>query len=390
MKTIQEYYKHKLTSALGNLGRRGDEQIGAIDAQTLINGYYAMYKLPEITLVNGGTPKVIPDAPSSRHNSEGSVKVTIRFDVEEQEKAHFTISLAPSNIEEEEKIIGHDKQGFIIRSNLVPITAKQTLEDYKQITLKFVERKNTEVKKENVNFRGNLERIVKERKAKLSKQSDIIKELAEIIPLSVKQSPISPLIPLSKKKKVTINPPKPKTITYPKIDKKILNAIIDVLIRGGKTFEQAPETFLKLEEEDLRNILISFLNGNFELQAVAEAFNKLGKTDISLRYSGDNLFVAECKFWGGQKLYSETIDQLFRYLTWRENIGVLITFVKEKELTAIFTKSKEATSLHPTYVENSMRDISDLYYLSRNLFPEDKEKIVEIHHLFFTIHSPRQ
>ena len=83
MKTIQGYYKHSFASVLGNLGRRGDEQIGGIDAQRLIDSYYTMYKLPEFSLINDGTPKVIPDAPSSGHDSTDSVKVTVRFDVEE-------------------------------------------------------------------------------------------------------------------------------------------------------------------------------------------------------------------------------------------------------------------------------------------------------------------
>ncbi len=110
---------------------------------------------------------------------------------------------------------------------------------------------------------------------------------------------------------------------------------------------------------------------------------------MSLRYSGDNLFIAECKFWGGLKLYSDTIGQLFRYLTWRENIGVIITFVKEKGLTNIIRKAKQASSSHKTFLNGSMSDKDDSYFVSCHRFPEDEEKTVEIHHLLFTIHSPR-
>lgn len=371
------------------MGRRGDDYVSAIEAETLIDFYYSMYKLPKISLVGDGTPQVIPDAPSSDHSQLDSAKVTVRFDVEEEDKANIVIALDASEVLETERILGHDDKGFIIRASLSPQNAKQMLADFKQTVSGLVARKNGEIEKHNDRLRQQLTQVITDKKSKLTAQSNILKQLAELIPLSRKEQPLSPVIPLAKKKKVVINPPRPKVITYPKIDKKILDAIIDVLIRGGRTFEQAPETFLKLDEEDLRNILISFLNGNFELHAVAEAFNKLGKTDISLRYSNDNLFVAECKFWRGQGLYSETIDQLFRYLTWRENIGVLITFVREKDLTEILRKAKEATSSHTTYIDGSMKNRSDLYFVSCHRFPEDKEKTVEIHHLLFTIHSPR-
>jgi hypothetical protein len=389
MRTIQEYYKRSFASAKGNLARRGDSYLSKIETEKLVDFYYSMYKLPILSLVNDGTPQVIPDDPSSGHDSLDSVKVTIRFDVEKEEKSDLVVKLDTSLAQENKELIGFDENGFFIQAELSPENAKQAVENYKRIIKELVELKNAEVKCENEKLKQRLTRAITEKKSKIAAQKDIIKQLAEIIPLTKKEQPISPVVPLAKKKKLIINPPKPRVITYPKINKKILNAIIDVLVRGGRTFEQAPETFLKLDEEDLRNILISFLNGNFELHAVAEAFNKLGKTDISLRYSGDNLFIAECKFWRGLKLYNDAIDQLFRYLTWRENIGVIITFVKEKGLTAIIGKAKQASSSHKTFLNGSMSDRSDSYFVSCHRFPEDEEKTVEIHHLLFTIHSPR-
>jgi hypothetical protein len=389
MKTIQGYYKHSLASAKGNLGRRGDSYLSATETEELVDFYYSMYKLPTLSLINNGEPRVIPEDASSKYDSMNSAKVTIRFDVEKEEKADLVVKLDTSVAQENKELIGFDENGFFIEAELSPANAKQEVDNYKQIITELVAQKNAEVKRENEKLRQQLAQNITEKKSKINAQKGVIKQLAEIIPLAKREQPISPVVPLAKKKKVRINPPKPRVTTYPKIDKKILSAIIDVLVRGGRTFEQAPETFLKLDEEDLRNILISFLNGNFELHAVAEAFNKLGKTDISLRYSGDNLFIAECKFWRGLKLHSDTIDQLFRYLTWRENIGVIITFVKEKGFTDIIRRAKQASSSHETFLDGSMSDRSDSYFVSRHRFPEDEEKTVEIHHLLFTIHSPR-
>jgi hypothetical protein len=61
------------------------------------------------------------------------------------------------------------------------------------------------------------------------------------------------------------------------------------------------------------------LNGVFEGQATGETFNFQGKTDILIRAQGKNIFIAECKFWKGEKVFLETIDQLLSYLSWRDS-----------------------------------------------------------------------
>ena len=48
------------------------------------------------------------------------------------------------------------------------------------------------------------------------------------------------------------------------------------------------------------------------------AFNNLGHTDIIVREDNANLFIAECKIWHGQKQFTDAIDQLFGYVTWRD------------------------------------------------------------------------
>jgi len=389
VRSIRDYYKHHMASVQGNLRRRGDQYLAGVDVQQLVEYYYSMYKLPEIALIDSGEPKVIPDNPSSTRNALDSVPVTIRFDVEKVDKIDLVLNLENTQPKEIESEIDSDGNGFFVRTNLVLQNAREIVEKYKQMVLQLVIHKNTDVRKGNEAFREQLVKIITERKSKLEIQTGMIRQLSQIIPIVQRSEPLSPVVPLTEKKQIVVNPPQPRLSVDPKIDPKILEAIIDVLVRGGRTFETAPETFAKLNEEDLRNILISFLNGNFELHAVAEAFNKLGKSDISLRYSSNNLFVAECKFWGGVDLYNDAIDQLFKYLTWRENIGVLIAFVRERDFTSIIRKSKESTSSHTTFIAGSLREKAASYFVTRHLFPEDKEKNIEIHHLLFTIHSPR-
>jgi hypothetical protein len=59
-------------------------------------------------------------------------------------------------------------------------------------------------------------------------------------------------------------------------------------------------------------------NGVFKGQATGETFNFQGKTDILIRVEGKNVFIAECKFWKGEKALLATLDQLLSYLSWRD------------------------------------------------------------------------
>jgi len=99
------------------------------------------------------------------------------------------------------------------------------------------------------------------------------------------------------------------------------------------------------------------LDPNFELgNASGETFNKTGKTDIRLSYDSSVVFIAECKFWGGEKKYLETIDQLLAYLTWRDTKASIVVFVKQKDFSSILIKVRQSTSTHPNhlgYVDSS-------------------------------------
>ena len=64
---------------------------------------------------------------------------------------------------------------------------------------------------------------------------------------------------------------------------------------------------------------------------------------------GKNIFIAECKFWRGEKSFVETIDQILSYLSWRDTKAAIIIFNRNKNLTDVLAKIKEATKSHPHY-----------------------------------------
>jgi hypothetical protein len=86
--------------------------------------------------------------------------------------------------------------------------------------------------------------------------------------------------------------------------RKILKIINDV----GKNFERLPSTYKGKSEEDIRDHILLILDPNFELgSASGETFNKIGKTDIALRYDSTVVFIAECKYWKGERGLSKQL-----------------------------------------------------------------------------------
>lgn len=129
---------------------------------------------------------------------------------------------------------------------------------------------------------------------------------------------------------------------------KILKIINDV----GKNFERLPSTYKGKSEEDIRDHILLILDPNFELgSAGGETFNKIGKTDISLRYDSSVVFVAECKYWKGEKVFLKTIDQLLGYLTWRNSKVAVINFVQNAEFTDVLDKVKLSITTHPNFLK---------------------------------------
>jgi len=94
----------------------------------------------------------------------------------------------------------------------------------------------------------------------------------------------------------------------------------------------------------------------------------------------------ECKFWNGIEKYSSALDQLFSYLTWRNNHAVLITFSRNKDCSDVLKKAKESTLTHRSIVLNSLKEsqLGEFVTLHRN--PNASEKTLEVYHLIFDLY----
>lgn len=126
--------------------------------------------------------------------------------------------------------------------------------------------------------------------------------------------------------------------------------ILSLLQDCGKNWEQHPAIYKGKGEEALRDQLIFVLAPNIEGVVAGEAYNKKGKTDIAIKYESNNLFIGECKIWKGAKVFSETIDQILGYLTWRDSKAAIMMFVPNKEISNVIKTADETAHRHNNFV----------------------------------------
>ncbi|WP_017453331.1 hypothetical protein [Herbaspirillum rubrisubalbicans] len=113
--------------------------------------------------------------------------------------------------------------------------------------------------------------------------------------------------------------------------------------------ERSPEAFRTMDEEAIRQHFLVQLNGQFEGKATGETFNMGGKTDILLREGDRNVFIAECKFWKGPKKFSEAIDQLLGYSTWRDGKSAILVFNRGTDTSTVLDGVRKAIVAHGNF-----------------------------------------
>ena len=247
-----------------------------------------------------------------------------------------------------------------------------------------------ETKPWNDRLENLIQQALESRKGVVSKKFDFFEKIG----LKVNPKSTEFLLPPTITKKAIPTPATETSTTVarekvPLLQEEVYTDIREVLYNVGKAIERKPSIYKDKHEEDLRDIFLLFLETRYEAATgVGEAFNKKGKTDILLKYAkdGTNLFVAECKFWKGQKKLTEGIDQLLGYLTHRDTKTALIFFVDQKEMTSVVNTIKTEISNHKNY----SRHIKDTYEHSINYeftLPDDGDKKIQVEVMLF--HFPR-
>jgi hypothetical protein len=160
-------------------------------------------------------------------------------------------------------------------------------------------------------------------------------------------------VPLQRKRIVPITARSPtsgqKFVPEPILPDLDYENILKIIHDMTLVMERSPAAFSQMQEEDIRQHYLVQLNGHYEGAATGETFNAQGKTDILIRHEGKNIFIAECKFWRGEKSYLETIDQILSYLSWRDTKAAVIIFNKNRGFTNVLESIKVATIKHPLH-----------------------------------------
>lgn len=163
--------------------------------------------------------------------------------------------------------------------------------------------------------------------------------------------------------------------------------ILQIITNMATVMERSPEAFWGLNEEHLRQHFLVQLNGQFGGDATGETFNFTGKTDILIRRNNVNLFVAECKFWRGPKQFTEAINQLLGYATWRDTRLALLVFNRGGNLSNILSKIPDLVKSHSSFSQ-------ELDYVPETGFrflvkhPNDAKRELVLTILVFEISEP--
>jgi hypothetical protein len=169
------------------------------------------------------------------------------------------------------------------------------------------------------------------------------------IPMKRRDQPATYVIPV-RRRPSPVNRPTVPTEKYeaePALDEAQYQYILRVMRSMSLVVERNPRSFATLREEAVRDHFLLQLNGHYEGFATGETFNRSGKTDILIRVGDRNAFIAECKFWYGQKRLSDAIDQLLSYLTWRDCKCALVVFNRKKDSAGVAAKMHEAMIARP-------------------------------------------
>ncbi len=233
---------------------------------------------------------------------------------------------------------------------------------------------NSRLKQNIVNYINQRVELLKKRKNKIAELGYPVKSQEEdsktySVPITKKEIKIS--IPTK-----TSSPSKPEPI----LRMEDYEAILETLDYMNTVFEQDPKAFISSNEETIRSHFLVQLNGTYKGQATAETFNCEGKTDILLKYQGKNVFISECKFWGGEKILLETIDQILGYTSWRDTKTSILIFNRNKNLSRVLAQISEIVKSHPNFLKvvEEYQHETKFRYLFRHKNDNDRSLILTI------------
>lgn len=173
---------------------------------------------------------------------------------------------------------------------------------------------NTDIASHTPGFRQQVKHAVQMRSSQVAGQrqrrEDMMRSLN--VPIAQRQGAIKP-VKVQVRREIKVLREQPAKPASPKelyLEPESEQAIVGMIHQAGKGFETTPAVYSRLDEEELRSIILNNLNTVFDaFAATGETFLNRGKTDIYLNVQGRAIPIAECKKWKGAQKYAETLDQ---------------------------------------------------------------------------------
>lgn len=244
---------------------------------------------------------------------------------------------------------------------------------------------SSEIEQYNSNLKNFIDRVFDNRKQKILDNNDLLESLD--VPIKKNTNlPETYEIPTQKIRKNLKIKPEVNEKGYtaePKLNDSTYFEILQIIHDFGKVFERLPATYNEKREEELRDHLLLYLEPRFG-ETTGETFNKTGKTDILIRHENSNIFIAECKFWNGEKSYLDTISQLINYLTWRDSKAAVIIFVRNKKISNVLSTVKKVTPHHSNYIGH-VDDKDESWFNYRFHIKDDPNREIKLAVLLFHI-----
>ena len=222
-----------------------------------------------------------------------------------------------------------------------------------------LQRTRADIETHNAQLARQLQLAVAQRRAKLLNDRNLQASIG--YPIKRRPDADSYSIPLTRRQ---IRPDRParqsgRSNAYapePAIDDADYEAVLEVLRYGRNALERSPSMSAKLDEQEARDLLLFFLNANFEGKAAGEVFNGTGKTDILVREGDRNVFIGECKILDPR--YKQSVEHVVTgalgqllndYLTWRDTKAALLLFIRDANVSAVVTNALTTISGHPNH-----------------------------------------
>ena len=328
--------------------------------------------------VSGDRLRAIRDRSRPFYISGTEIEITVPFEGDiEAFNIHptsFTFNPPIADVQNNNVIIR--VQGTDLNKEKVRSEINRTLSEIKR----YLENLRNDANELNDQLRNIARSAIERRREKLLADQNLVASLG--FPLKTRKDAPKTYVTHEVRRKIKPTMPTASTKSYrpePTLSDDDYEHIIGVIQNMAQVMERSPSAFASIDEESLRSHFLVQLNGHYEGQATGETFNYEGKTDILIRVEGKNIFIAECKYWGGHKKLIETIDQLLGYSSWRDTKVAVIIFNRNKNFSSVLDAIPKTVEVHPCF-KRSLGKISEtnFRYIFSNRDDSNREMVLTV------------